>query len=579
MIGEVSEPGRGAGAAGRSGDALAALTAGAVASAWACALVGVVAGALVPAAGVAAIAVGLAAGVAVYRAGPEPGPGSRAAHRITRGEVLALTAFAAVSIRQFGWLAFARGGERLTLLPYNYGDLPLHWTYVAHFARGARFWPENPVFTGERLRYPLGVDLLSAIPFQLGLPMPLVLVATGLAGAALTALALRRWGGAFAVAGFLFAGGLAGFELLWTGSLHDYQSAVAWKSLYLALFVPQRGFLLAMPAGLLLLWSFRQRLLRGGPGLAPWVEGLLWGTLPLVHLHTFLFVSVMAAAWAFGGGRWRSALPAFALALPLATWAVVQVTDRFRATSLLGWKPGWMIGGEGPLVFLLLNFGLFLPLALVALVRAARRRDREALLVLCPALGVLAALFLVRLAPWEWDNTKVMLWCYVAALPIVASHAVFPLRPLARAVVLAGLFFSGAVSVVAASVGEGGDLLVLDEEEHRAVCGAVAAVSPDERVATAQTHNHPAALCGQPLVAGYSGHLWSHGLDSKPVEQSLARLMRGEGDWRAEARRLGARYLFWGPREAAAFATSTRPWESAGPPVASGPWGALYRID
>ena len=93
---------------------------------------------------------------------------------------LALAAFAAVSIRQFGWLVFERGGALLTLVPYNYGDLPLHWTYVQHLAGGASFWPENPILAGERLRYPFGVDLLTAIFVQLGASLPVLLVAMGL---------------------------------------------------------------------------------------------------------------------------------------------------------------------------------------------------------------------------------------------------------------------------------------------------------------------------------------------------------------------------------------------------------------
>ena len=283
-----------------------AATTGAAVATWVAAFLSVLAGALRPWTGVSGVVVGVAAAAAVLAwgaAGPADRSGAGSGRRMAWPDALALAAFAVVSVRQFGWLAFRRDGEVLTLLPYNYGDLPLHWTYVAHLAGGARFWPENPIFTGERLRYPLGVDLLTAVPVQLGAPMTLALVALGLAGAALTALALRRWGGALAVAGLLCAGGLAGFELLWTGTLHDYQSAVAWKSPYLTLFVPQRGFLLALPVGLLLLWSWRRRLLRDeGPALAPWVEGLLWGALPLVHLHSFLFVSVMFAAWTVGGG-------------------------------------------------------------------------------------------------------------------------------------------------------------------------------------------------------------------------------------------------------------------------------------
>jgi hypothetical protein len=557
-------------------DALAAATAGGASAAWAAAVFASIAGALRPAAGIAALAVGLGAAVMVVRRGSEPGRTWRAVSVL---EWTALAVFGAVSLRQFGWLAFHGDGALLTLLPSNYGDLPLHWTYVAHFAGGAAFWPMNPIFTGDRLKYPLGVDLLTAIPVQLGVPIPVALVVLGLAGAALSALALRRWGGSLAVAGFVFAGGLAGFELLATGSLHDYQNAVAWKNPYLTLFVPQRGFLLALPTGLLLLWSWRRRLLRGEPALAPWVEGLLWGALPLVHLHSFLFLSVVFAAWTAGGRRWRAAARAAAFAVLPATWSVWQVTDGFRAASLIGWKLGWMIGGEGAVVFLLLNFGLFLPLALAALFAAARRREREELLVLGPAIAVFAALFFVRLAPWEWDNTKVMVWCYLAALPPIEALVLRRMRRGWRVAAVFGLLFSGAVSVAAACVGEAGPLVVLEEAEYRAVCDAVRPFERDARVATAQAHNHPVALCGQPVVAGYSGHLWSHGLDSGPVERGLQRLMRGGGDFRAEARALGARYVFWGPREAAAFRDSSQPWRDAGPPVAEGPWGALYRVE
>jgi len=557
-------------------DGLAAATTGAAVAVWTVAFLSVVAGALRPWSGISGVVAGLAAAAVVARGGRT----ALAARRPTAVEAVALGAFAVVSVRQFVWLAFRRDGAVLTLLPYNYGDLPLHWTYVTHLAGGARFWPENPIFTGERLRYPLGVDLLTAVPVQLGVPVTVALVAIGLAGAALTAFALRRWGGAFAVAGFLCAGGLAGFELLGTGTLHDYQNAVVWKNPYLSLFVPQRGFLLALPVGLLLLWSWRRRLLRGeGRALAPWVEGVLWGALPLVHLHSFLFVSVVFAVWTVGGGRWREAARVLTVALLPAAWGVWEVTDRFRASSLVGWKPGWMIGGEGPVVFLLFNFGLFLPLALVALFLALRRGRREDALVLAPALAVFAALFLVRLAPWEWDNTKVMVWCYLAALPPIETVVLSRMRAAWRALAVFGLLFSGSVSVLAASVGEGGRLVVLDEAEYRGVCEALRPLGRDERVATVQTHNHPVALCGQPIVAGYSGHLWSHGLNAVPVERSLARLMKGEGDFRAEARALGARYVFWGPREEAAFARSSRPWEHAGPPVASGQWGALYRIE
>ena len=540
------------------------------------------AGSLTPWVSGAALAAGAVAGVRAVRSGR---PAATTEARFTRWEWLALVVFGLVSLRQFLWLVFERQGALLTLLPHNYGDLPLHWTYVRHLASGAPFWPENPILTHTRLRYPLGVDLLTAAFVVLGVGLPLVLQAMGLAGALLTALALRRWGGAFAVAGFLFCGGVAGVTSLPSLRLVDVDTMVAWKNLYLALFVPQRGFLLALPAGLVLLESWRSRLLRGEPQrLASSVEGLLWGALPLVHLHTFAFVSLLFGVWSLTSGRWRAALPTLAVALGPAAWGVVQVTGALHATSagagapsLVGWAPGWVIGAEPPLAFLARNFGFWLPLAVAALVVALRSRRSEPLLVLVPSLGLFFALFFVRVAPWAWDNTKLMLWCVVAVLPALEGLVLARLGLAGRAAALALLFASGTLSVLWGCAGPLPRLEILERSEYEGVCEALARV-PTTRVATQQTFNHPVALCGRALVAGYPGHLWSHGLDASAVEARLRRLMLGEPGWQQDADALGASHVFWGVREAAAFPGSARPWEALGPPAASGSWGALYRL-
>jgi hypothetical protein len=492
-------------------------------------------------------------------------------------ELLAVACFAVVALRQFLWLLHERGGVLYTLLPNNYGDLPLHWTYIRYLANNPSFWPENPIIVGQRLRYPFGVDLFTALCVQLGASLPGLLAVLGLLGSALAAWALFGWGRGFAVAAFLFSGGLAGFQWLTTGQLLDYQDTVAWKNLFLALYVPQRGFLFALPAGLLLLTSGRERLLRGGGGLPAWVDGVLWGVLPLFHLHTFLFVSLVIAFWAASAGRVRAALPAFAWAVAPAAWGAWQVTDGFRAASLVWWKPGWVIGDENPLVFLVRNFGLFLPFALWALARAVREKS-EHRFTIGPGLALFVALFFVMLAPWDWDNTKVMVWCYLLVLPGMEALVLARLRLPLRTLAVAALFFSGAVAVLAASVAPLGRNEVLDLAETQGVCRALAGISVRERVATVPTFNHPVALCGHPLVAGYAGHLWSHGIEARQVQADLAAAMRGESDWRERTRRVQAKLIFWGPREAREYPDSPRPWEATETLVAEGPWGRLYRL-
>jgi hypothetical protein len=472
-------------------------------------------------------------------------------------------AFALVSVRHFGWIAFERDGRILTGEAYNFGDLPLHWTYIRFFARGASFWPGNPIFTGARLQYPFGMDLFNALFVALGVPLGAMLAVTGLVAAAALGVALFRWGRGFAIAAFLFSGGIG--------------ADAAWKNLFLALFVPQRGFLFALPAGLLLLWSWREGLLRGGRRLPSWVEGVLWGVMPLFHLHTFLFVSLVFALWALVSGRIREGLPALGWALVPASWLSYEVTHGFRAASLVWWNPGWTIGTARVLPFLALNFTFFLPLFVAAAFLTYRAQDPEGRLTLLPGLALFVMLFFVMLAPWEWDNTKVMIWCYLFMLPAAERLAIAALPAVARGVGLVALLAPG-LAVVGASLGPKQAFEVGVAAEIAEVCRGLAPLPASARVATAQTFNHPVALCGQPLVAGYSGHLWSHGIKAKPVEETLGSLMEGAPGWEERARSLGARYLFWGAREDAAFPGSARPWEASRPLVWDGSFGRLYDL-
>jgi hypothetical protein len=232
-----------------------------------------------------------------------------------------------------------------------------------------------------------------------------------------------------------------------------------------------------------------------------------------------------------------------------------------------------VIGPENPWLFVFINFGFALPLAMSAAVLAVRERSREGLMLALPGLFGFALLFFVMFAPWDWDNTKLMLWCYVLLLAPLGELVRRMPRPVQVAALVA-LFGSGAVSIAAACLGRE-KTAIANAGEVAGVCEGLRGLAAADRVATAQTFNHPVALCGHALVAGYAGHLWSHGIDAREVEESLKALMRGAPDWRERAGRLEARYIFWGDREAAAYPGSTQPWAIAAP-VAQGPWGALY---
>src|SRR5581483_4146928 len=261
-------------------------------------------------------------------------------------EWLAILAFVLISARIFLWVLFTNGDQIEVLSPNNLGDLSLHLTYVRYLSSGVPFWPDNPIFTGGKLTYPIGIDLFHSLLALVGLDVLRGFMWMGLIGAALTGAALWRWGRGFVVFGFLANGGLAGFAIFSTCKLIDFQEPLAWKSFALALFATQRGLLFALPAGLLLLSSWRTRFFGGKEEdwrLPVWGEVLLYASLPLFHFHTFLFLSALLAVWfAFQASARRGLALLVGSAFVPATVLVFLITGGLKGSSLLGWKAGWM---------------------------------------------------------------------------------------------------------------------------------------------------------------------------------------------------------------------------------------------
>src|SRR3984893_9706589 len=175
--------------------------------------------------------------------------------------------FAIFAVRSFCWLLYIDGSDLKIQSPNNLGDLSLHITLIKNFANGVPLWPDNPIYAHRNVRYPAGIDLFNALLYLVHVDLITGFVWVGLLASLATFYAFFRWGGTFAVAGFLFNGGIAGFQFFTTLKFSDYQGGnkIAWKSIPLAMFVTQRGWLYAIPAGLVLLWHWRQKYFRETP--------------------------------------------------------------------------------------------------------------------------------------------------------------------------------------------------------------------------------------------------------------------------------------------------------------------------
>ena len=528
-----------------------------------------------------ALGAGTLIGAAALRPNPEAAladPGKRA---IGAWDWCAITLFTLFSLRAFLWLIFRAHDEIRVLSPNNLGDMSLHITYIRELAGGARFWPENPIYAGAALTYPLGMDLFNSLLSLLGVDLIQGLIWVGLLGCLLTGLTLWQSGRSFLILGFLGNGGFFAWQFFHDGVLADFQSEQAWKSIPLAIFVTQRGMLFAIPAGLALMHSWRARFFEKSPGSLPlWCEVLLYGSMPIFHFHTFLFLSFVLGFWVLICPAQRRALATLigAAVLP-ATALVWLVTGHFHGTSMLGWQPGWMQGTDNFFVFWGMNFGV-LPLFVAALCVQLFRQKRApwAAAITVPALCVFLICCFVRFAPWAWDNTKLMIWAYLAVLPPLWSELIVHWPRPVRALSCVLLFFSGVLSMLGGIDNTKHGHPIAQRSELDAVQVATQTISFKERFAAAPTYNHPLLLNGRQLVMGYNGHVHSHGYDWFSRNEALTTLMNGAPGWTQIAATLNVRYIFWGHAENEAFPNSTQPWTESAVRVAQGPWGEIYDL-
>lgn len=580
-------------------------------------LLGIFASGLSPVRATLALILGTAFAVAAYLKTDDPQPSrptDESNPRKYRNLVTWILAaiFAIFAVRSFSWLFYVDGSELKIQSPVNLGDLGLHLTHINFFANGVHLWPSNPIYVNsDHLRYPAGIDLFNAILLKSGISLIPGLVWVGLLASAATCYAFYRWGGSFAVAGFLFNGGVAGFQFLPTFKFSDYQNAnnVAWKSIPLTMLVTQRGLLYAIPAGLILLYHWREKFFRakqnqsgsvngqsGSDPLPFWAELSLYASMPLFHIHTFMALSILLVCFFIVGDvQIRThVLKLVLIALIPATFFVWTVSDHFGAGSVLEFHWGWA-QREGDFAmpffrFWFFNFGILVPLVLTLVgllgyqvwkegFRWGRKQPEEIAFVF-GASAIFLFVFFVKTAPWIWDNLKILVWAYFIVLPFLWRDLVAHWeRPIRWAVCFA-LFASGFVSLFGGLAAGKGGFGFANRGEVDAIGAAVRKMPIEARFAAWPTYNHPLLLNGRKVVMGYPGHLWTQGFDDYgKTNELLTKFMQGAPNWRDLARTLNIRYVFWGREEKSNYASSSRPWEKTTALAASGTWGGIYDLE
>jgi len=485
----------------------------------------------------------------------------------------------------------------------NLGDLPLHLQVINSFTQGHNLPPEDPTFAGVRFAYPFMVDFLTAMLVRGGAEviaamwiqnMVLALALAGLLHYWTLLLTRDQLAGLIAPLLVFFSGGLGWIWFL--DDLYDSSSGLIallssqprsytimdsgilrWGNSLTTLFVPQRSILFGMPLAVCIFVQWWQSIAgrsktAGAHSSANGrmiFAGSLAGLLPLIHAHTFLVVmGVAACLMVIFGTLWRQwalfFVAALVVALPQLWW--LAGAGGVKARSYLGWHIGWQHENFNPILFWLANTGLFIPLLLLA-VLLWRRSDgppKAVLMFYAPFAFCFIVPNVIKLAPWIWDNIKVLFWWYAASAPLVAWLLARGLRQRSfwrwlSASALVALLLAGALDVLGVVTGSA------EYQEFDSGGVAIAqtisrGAAPRAVVLHAPVYNSPVFLTGRRSLLGYPGWMWSRGLDDSARHADIARMYAGAPDAETLLRRYQVEYVLIGPAETSSLKVNQPFW-------------------
>lgn len=499
-----------------------------------------------------------------------------------------------------------RGDAIFTGASQNYGDLPAHLGAIYAFTDGGVFPPENPSYAFAKFTYPFLVDFITAMTMQLGAGVreAMYIENTSLSFCLLVLLerfAARLTGsatiGKVSSALFFFSGGL-GFVSFFSnmlGSNHHFWDYIwkieqdytigknyRWGNPMVVLLITQRSFLLGMPLTLMALsrvWAiFKAKTDDVARGFdwktlsVPFIAGVVTGSLPLIHVHSLVAVFIVCACLFFFNvsTKWMQwaafAVGVSIIAVPELLWIMTGSASNFM--KFVEWQKGWEYTGGGIVMFWLRNTGILLPALAVSLVAAylAARKPKgdssedtrvrigfDLLVFYAPFALIFIITNFVKLAPWGWDNIKVMIYWFIASLPFIAYLLVSAWKKDAVYKSLAASAFivlclSGAIDVwrVASHQIE----FNLFDKDGVAIGNDIRLrTPPDALFLNAPIHNPPTLLAGRRSLMRSPGHLFSYGIDATERDNDTKEIYAGGPQAITLLAKYRIDYVMLGPQE------------------------------
>lgn len=479
-----------------------------------------------------------------------------------------------------------------------YGDLVFHLSLINKFLESGKIFPDSPIFASDKINYPIFTDLFTAQVAKVS-NIDFALFIVTLIGGLLTiftarlfilrivknekivfiALLLFLINGGFGFYYFFqdyFASSGQHFFNFITNLPGEYtdikEKGYWWINTYLAYFLPQRGFLYAFPITLtvlMLLHSGQQNHKR----TLFILSGILAGALALVQAHS-LFLILLVSTFFFPlsifhfKNKRLTIVNWFlfaAVTAAIATPILKLISSTENPLTFIKFDPGWT-SEENILWFWFKNLGLFAPILIIATAKLIRD-NRRLFILYIPFLIVFLICNLFIFQPWDFDNSKLMIYWFFASAIIVAQFIYYQFFQGNLAKKILGIFiifmmiFAGALDLFRTFTPPTNYRIFSNQDLE--IAAFVKHLTPKDSVfVTASNHNHPIpSLTGRSTLLGFHGWAWTHGISYQKRANDINKIYAGGQEAEALIASYKVNYVTIGPEEKKSFIINQKYFE------------------
>ncbi len=469
-----------------------------------------------------------------------------------------------------------------------YGDLVFHLGIINKFLESSDIFSSNPYFLSTKPNYPIFADFVTAqiakitsVDFSLFITTFTVGLLTIFVARNFILNFIKNEKVVFLTFLIFFFNGGFGFYYFFQDLLNSQgtffnflfslpneytdikENNYWWINTYLAYFLPQRGFLFAFPITLTVL-SLLYVGFKKSKRYLLLIAGVLAGLLPIVQMHSLFVIFLISAFFSLAtivSSNFNKKV--------ILNWAIFNFTALIFALPIFGlistlenpfeffrFHLGWT-SKENLIWFWFKNLGLFLPILVLSLLWLVKKRKLFILYI--PFLLIFAISNLFIFQPWDFDNSKLLVYWYFASSIVVAYFLYDQLlsentfKKILATFIIAVTIFSGSLDIFRTFT-KTSNYQIFSTNDLRVADSVKNLTQKDSLFVTASNHNHPIpALTGRSTLVGFHGWLWSHGLPYESKAQDVKQIYLGGKESETIISKYKIDYVTIGPNERQEF--------------------------